>query len=288
MSGPSKTNESEAGAFFVLVAIGLVVAAWYLGMFPHLLHGQTPSLVVSAGSGNLANSLSLTSDSAMPWKAFTVSGGTPGSYNLIWAESNGTVGGIYFGSISTSSSGPAAVPAPGPAPAPAADLPLAALQTAASAAIAGVPAADVAAMANTYEALAKQVDAGTIVSPLQLQLATGTHLLASFNADQLATFKQFTAAVCGWLDAQQCAGKLTADRMDRYSRSYHAVAAALGVKPAAAAGYVVAPVAPHRGETAPAVQKSEVRSQKSKCPDGKCPAPDQLQWTHRWRPWLDQ
>ena len=40
---------------------------------------------------------------------------------MIWAESNGTSGGIYFGSITTSGTAPAAARA---GPAPPTDLPL--------------------------------------------------------------------------------------------------------------------------------------------------------------------
>ena len=171
----------------ILLCLGCLLPA------PRSLYAQTPSLVVSAGTQNLAPTLTVTSDSAMPWKAFTVSGGS-GNYGVIWAESNGTTGGIYFGNIVTSSSGPAALPGPTPPPAPS-DLPIAALSTAVSAAVSTVDPTVAGTMAVTYEGLAKSIDTGVISSPLQLQVVTGTQLLTNFTSDQLAAAKPLTAAV---------------------------------------------------------------------------------------------
>ncbi len=244
-------------------------------------HGQTPNLVVSAGSTGQAPSLTVSSDSQSPWKCFTVSGGS-GTYNVVWAESNGTTGGIFFGTIATSTSGPG-VPGPAPAPTPT-DLPIAALTTAVSAAVAGVDQATAVKMGDTYEALAKGVDSGVIVSPLQLQLATGTQLLANFNATELISLSKLTAAVNGWVDVQQCSGKLTPDHMDKYSRSYHAVGKALGAKtaPAATKPSTSKPVAAAETATGMVDGRSPLPAQ-SPCADGKCKMPAERQPRWRWR-----
>jgi hypothetical protein len=257
----------------------LLTAIALAGIFACALtaRGQTPpNLVITAGSANLAPTLTLNSDSAMPWKAFSVlSSGTAGT-NILWAESNGTTGGIYFGSVTTSTSGPALAPVGPPPPAPS-DLPINTLTTAATAAIAGLPAEQVAKMAAFYENLGTAIDKGVIVSPLQLQIGTGTQLLSVFSADELRGFKNLTTAVDGWMDAQQCANKLTADRMDKYARTYHAVAAALGANVARGAGSVARDTTHDPRPTTHAP-----------CPDGKCPAPaatpgPATRWRWSWR-----
>ena len=245
-------------------------------------HGQAPNLVVSAGTSGQASTLTVTSDSQSPWKCFTVSG-SAGQYNVIWAESNGTTGGIYFGTIAL---GTSASVGPVTPPAPSADLPIGALTTAVSAAIAAVPSDQAATMATTYESLAESIDTHLIVSPLQLQLATGTQLLANFNADQLATFKSFTTVVTGWLDAQQCAAKLTSDRMDKYASVYHAIAQAIKpdtVTPQPAPPATSAKPPMRTSDHAPSAKlPSPAESPKlappkpvgnSPCANGQCPAP---------------
>ena len=270
-----KSNQNPWPICIMLCAVAL------LGVFCCVAHGQTPNLVVSAGSTGQAPNLSITSDSQSPWKCFTVSGGS-GSYGVIWAESNGTTGAIYFGSIATSSTGPGAI-----APAPATDLPLGTLTTAVSAAISGVNQVTAVKMGDTYEALAKGIDSGVIVSPLQLQLATGTQLLANFNSTELDSLKKVTAAVNGWVDAQQCCGKLTADHMEKYSRSYHAAAAAMGTKAAPAAGKPVNSTTAAKVDcthTAPALaHEREQFPVQSPCADGHCPMPTQSGWFRRGR-----
>lgn len=274
---PVEKESSHPGYGIIFVSLILIAIAFYYAAFPHKSHGQTPNLVVSAGTQNLAPTLTITSDSTMPWKGFSISGGAPGTsgsagnYGVIWAESNGTTGGIYFGTIQTSSSGPAALPGPVTPPAPTNDLPIGTLTTAVSASIATVDQATATTAATTYESLAKSVDTKVIVSPLQLQLATGTQLLANFTSDQLGDLKNVTAAVAGWLDAQQCAGKLTADRMDKYSTAYHAIAQAIkpGVVTAAAVKITgVPPIAAARAEPKQAPTKP-----KSACENGQCPMP---------------
>ncbi len=294
MSESSSRTKSEGGAFFVLVVIALVVACWYLGMFPHYLHGQTvPNLVVSAGSGNLAPNLNVTSDSALSWKAFSVTSGTPGSYQVLWAESDGTTGGIYVGTVSTSAT---AVGIVNPAPPPADTLPIAGLTSTVSAAAAGIDAGAVTAMSAGYETLAKEIDAGAISSPTQLYLAAGVQLLALSDSARTA-LQPVTNTVKAWLNAQQTAKKLDETRMKDYARVLHAVAAALkptqstgcpAVTPAA--GYVRAPTSAHVGETPPPrlTPSLATGSTTGQCPNGKCPAPGGIIWTHRWRPWLDQ
>jgi hypothetical protein len=244
---------------------------------------DTPHLVVSAGPTGQAPSLTVSSDSNASWKCFTVSGSSSGTYNVVWAESNGTTGGIFFGSIAVGTSG---APAPGPAPTPEpTDLPIGTLTTAVSAAVAGVDQATAVKMGDTYEALAKSVDTGVIVSPLQLQLATGTQMLANFNSNELASLKNVTAAVAGWMDAQQCCGKLTSDRMDKYSRSYHATAAAIrpnATAPAASKTGNSTPAAKADPPTVPKDTTGQLPGQ-SPCANGKCPVPSQYQYRGRWR-----
>jgi hypothetical protein len=255
-----------------------------VGLYAPCVHAQTPNLIVSAGSTGQASSLTVTSDSQSPWKCFTVTGGS-GQYNVIWAESTGTSGGIYFGTIATSSSGSAGPVTPPPAPN---DLPIGTLTTAVSASLTAVDAATAATVANSYETIGKAIDAGTIVSPLQLQLATSAQLL-SLTSDQLTACKGFIAAVTGWLDAQQCAARLTPDHMDRYAKAYHAIAAAIkpvtvtGVPPIgtpAASAKVPSPAEPKLAPPKPVVGNSP-------CANGQCPAPGSSQaqpaWFRRWR-----
>ncbi len=214
--------------------------------------GQTPNLVVSAGPSGQAPTLTISSDSQNPLKTFTVSGGS-GQYNVVWAESSGTAITIYSGTIVTATSasaGPVTPPAP-------ADLPIGTLTTAVSAAVTGVDQATAVKMGNTYEALAKSIDTGVVVSPLQLQLATGTQLLANFNSAELASLSKVSAAVNGWVDAQQCANHLSADHMEKYSAVYHAVGKGLGAK----------------NLTRISNLKLDVPNG-SPCADGKCPLQD--------------
>jgi len=224
---------------------------------------QTPNLILSAGTAGQASSLGITSDSARAWKRFAISGGSAGTWNVVSAEhGTGDDGGIYYYTLTVAAGSASLPPSPVPLP-PSSDLPIGSLSTAVSAAIAGVDPAILTMMANSYEALAKQIDAGTIVSPMQLQVATGTQLLTNFSADQLASFKGFNTAVAGWLDAQQCAGKLTAESMTKYATVYHAIAAAVRpIKSAASAK-------PPRGSGAPA----EAPKAESPCAKGQCPAP---------------
>lgn len=246
------------------------------------LYAQTPNLVVSAGPTGQAPTLTITSDSANPLKTFTVSGGS-GQYNVTWAESNGTAIAIYTGTITTGASG-----TPAPTPPPVNDLPIGTLTTAVSASLTAVDAATAATVANSYETIGKAIDAGTIVSPLQLQLATSAQLL-SLTSDQLTACKGFIAAVTGWLDAQQCAARLTPDHMDRYAKAYHAIAAAIkpvtvtGVPPIgtpAASAKVPSPAEPKLAPPKPVVGNSP-------CANGQCPAPGSSQaqpaWFRRWR-----
>jgi hypothetical protein len=241
------------------------------------LYAQTPNLVVSAGPTGQASSLTITSDGANPLKTFTVSGGS-GQYNVTWAESNGTAIAIYTGTITTAASG-----TPAPTPPPVNDLPIGTLTTAVSASLTAVDAATAATVANSYETIGKAIDAGTIVSPLQLQLATSAQLL-SLTSDQLNACKPFIAAVTGWLDAQQCAARLTPDHMDRYAIAYHAIAAVIKpgiVTPPAASAKAPSPAANPGGPAAPAIVP------KSPCANGQCPAPGSSQaqpaWFRRWR-----
>ena len=74
-----------------------------------------------------------------------------------------------------------------PPPAPN-DLPIGTFTTAVSASLTAVDAATAATVANSYETIGKAIDAGTIVSPLQLQLATSAQLL-SLTSDQLTACK---------------------------------------------------------------------------------------------------
>ena len=192
-----KRKDSPLPIVVILSVIMLIALCWCFAA-----RAQTPGLVVSASASGLTPSLVITSNSSMPWKGFTVLNQSNGTVGVLWAESDGASGGIYYGNVALSVT--AAGSSVAPRPAPATDLPLSTLSQATVAAIAGIPADEVTKMAAGYEALATQVDAGTIVSPLQLQLATGTHLLASFDAKSLESFKGFTAAVAGWIDAQQC------------------------------------------------------------------------------------
>jgi hypothetical protein len=238
------------------------------------LYAQTPNLVVSAGSTGQATSLTVTSDSTNPWKCFTVTGGS-NQYNVIWAESTGTSGGIYFGSIATSSSGSAGPVTPAPS-----DLPLGALATAVSSSLTAVDAATATTVANAYESLAKGIDSGTIVSPLQLQLATSAQLL-SLTSDQLTACNGFIRAVNSWVDAQQSAGRLAAAHMDRYAKTYHAIAQA--VKP----GTVTPPPASSAKVPMAAAEPWKVAPPQpagnSPCASGHCPMPTMDVWYRRWR-----
>jgi len=225
-----------------------------------LLPAQTPNLVLSAGTTGQASTLTIGSDSARAWKRFAVTGGSAGTYTVISAEhGSGDDGGIYYYTVvvSAGTANPGPNPPPGPSPS---DLPIGTLTVACSAAVAGVDANLTGKMAVTYEGLARSIDNGLIVSPLQLQLATGTQLLASFDADQLSTMQKLTAVISGWLDAQQCAGKLTADGIGKYATAYHAIAQA--IRPG-----VPAANKPPELPAKPAIPNM------SPCANGRCPLP---------------
>jgi hypothetical protein len=261
-----KTKSKPQGFGPVLAPMFACVLLWLIA--GHCL-GQAPTLVVSAGSTGQAATLTVTSDSQAPWKCFTVTGGS-GANNVIWAESNGTTGGIYYGTIATSSSGTAApggYPVAPPPPAPS-DLPIGTLATAVSAAVTAVDPAALSTLGNSYEALANQIDAGTIVSPLQLQVVTGTQLLTNFTSEQLAGLKNFSTAVAGWIDAQQCAGRLGPDKMNKYSAAYHAIAAAIKPRTAAPAAVTIGGVPPLA---------------KNPCANGQCPKQEAPAWFGRRR-----
>ncbi len=249
-----KRKDSPLPIVVILSVIMLIALCWCFAA-----RAQTPGLVVSASASGLTPSLVITSNSSMPWKGFTVLNQSNGTVGVLWAESDGASGGIYYGNVALSVT--AAGSSVAPRPAPATDLPLSTLSQATVAAIAGIPADEVTKMAAGYEALATQVDAGTIVSPLQLQLATGTHLLASFDAKSLESFKGFTAAVAGWIDAQQCAGKLTPEHMEKYALVYHAIAS--GLHPGIAPPQKVGTSKPNPPAAGP-----------SPCANGHCPNPE--------------
>ena len=239
------------------------------------IYAQTPNLVVSAGPTGQAAALTVSSDSANPLKTFTVTGGS-GQYNVVWAESSGTAISIYYGTIATAASASEPVTPP-PAPS---DLPIAALATAVNASLASVDAATATTVANGYETLGKAIDAGTIVSPLQLQLAASAQLLG-LTSDQLTACKPFIDVVSGWIDAQQCAARLTPDHMDRYAKTYHAIAAA--IKP----GTIQNPKSEIRNPKQEPSTKLAPPAGNSPCADGHCPAPGPSQparrYVRRWR-----
>ena len=257
MKAKPMTKASHATAIFRLIAAAVACFAFFYAVAHP--SAQTPNLIVTAvpaGNTGQAPTLTVTSDSQATWKAFVITAGTVGNYQVLWAESNGTTGGIYTGAITTSTS---SLTNPAVPPAPSVDLPLEALTKNVNASVAGVDPAIVATAANSYEALARQIDQKTIASPLQLQVVTGTQLLASFNSDQIAALKVFNTSVAGWIDAQQCVGKLRADKMDGYAAAYHAIAKALqpGTVTAKPATVTVAPPKP---TAAPP------------CKNGQCPA----------------
>ncbi len=259
------------------------------------LYAQSPNLVVSAGSTGQASSLTVTSDSQSPWKCFTVSGGS-GQYNVVWAESNGTTGGIYFGTIALGTSAGPVTP-----PQPADTLPIGALTASVSAAVAGVDDGTVIAASSCYETLAKEIDAGAITSPTQLYLSLGVQTLALTDAQRTAA-APLTTAVKSWLNAQQTAGKLDETKMADYSRVFHAIAKTLkptqgtgcpAVTPPAASAKVpsrTASQAPSAKVPSPAEPKLAPPKPvvgNSPCANGQCPAPGSSQaqpaWFRRWR-----
>jgi hypothetical protein len=258
----------KAATRLVLAALTCFALCYFCGK----IHAQTPSLIVTAGSTGQASTLTITSDSQLPWKCFTVSGGS-GSYGVIWAESNGTSGGIYFGTITTAASGNAGPVTP---PAPVNDLPIAALTTSVSAAVANVDDATASAAAILYETIAKEVDAGAITTPTQLYLSTGVQVLA-LTAEQRTAVQPLTTAVAAWFNAQQTAGKLTEEKMADYSRVFHAVAAAIRpnkTAPAASKSGNSTPAAKvDCANTAPAGYEGKQLPGQSACANGQCPMP---------------
>jgi hypothetical protein len=224
-------SKSKLAGLWPIVA-GLIACIAPFAFAAHA-HGQAPNLVVTAGPTGQAPALTVTSDSANSWKCFTVSG-SGGQYNVVWAESTGTSGGIYFGTIVASTSGGAGPVTP---PAPVETLPIGALTASVSAAVAGVDGPTVSALASGFETLANQVDAGAITNPTQLYLSLGVEALA-LTAPQRTAVTPLTTAVKAWLNAQQTAGKLSEEKMPDYARVFHAIAKALKpgtVTPAAAA-----------------------------------------------------
>jgi len=245
------------------------------------LSAQTPALAFTAGPAGITAA----SNSPATWKQYAItSGSAAGTYQVVWAESNGTAGGIYTATVTVSAAMPFSPSAPGPVPPtpPADDLPLAALSTAVSASLNGVDPATAAAVANAYESMAQALDAGTIVSPLQLNLATSAQLLA-LSSDQLGACKGFIGTVSGWLDAQQCTGRLSPDHMERYARTYHAIAAAVkqgaGSKEQGVKSREQGAGSKEQGAGSKA-PKAQVSS--SPCANGHCPVP-QAEQTGRGR-----
>jgi hypothetical protein len=258
----------KAATRLVLAALTCFALFYFCGK----IHAQTPNLVVSAGSTGQASALTITSDSQAPWKCFTVSGS-----NVIWAESNGTTGGIFYGTIATATSGSAGPVTP---PAPADTLPIAALTTSVSAAVAGVDDATVSAVATGYETIAKEVDAGAITTPTQLYLTTGVQLLALTSAQQTAV-EPLTSTVKSWLNAQQTAGKLSEEKMADYARVFHAIAASLNRPRPGVPGTPPAPAVAKAKAVPKEAPPKPVGN--SPCANGQCPTNEQPTRRLRWR-----
>jgi len=244
-----KRNQNPWGVCLLMTAIA--AAGMLFCVRP--VRGQAPNLVVSASGSQLG----VSSDSRSTWKQFTVTGGSAGVYNVLWAESSGTAGGIYTATLTVSA---AVAVSPSIVPTPADTLPIGALTASVSAAAAGIDAATLGAAAATYETLAKEVDAGAIVTPVQLYLSMGVQTLGLSDAQRTAA-TPLMAAVKTWLNQQQTAGKLDDTKMPDYARALHAVAKTLS------GGYTIAPAAPHLME--PAIAPN------SPCANGKCPLPAQ-------------
>ena len=269
----TETSTPKAAMRLIAAAVACFVMFYALGR----VHGQTPNLVVSAGSTGQAATLTITSDSSNPLKTFTVSGGN-GQYNVVWAESSGTAITIYSGTITTAASGSVGPVTP---PAPVNTLPIGALTTSVSAAAAGVDTAALAAMANGYDAVAQQIDTGAIANPTQLYLVTGVQLL-SLTADQRTAVQPLTTAVAAWLNTQQTAGKLDETKMADYARVFHAIAKAMRpatVTPAAVTITGVPPVTPAASAKVPSAAAANPGGPaapaivpKSPCANGQCPA----------------
>jgi len=249
MSESNTKTQKHEGSFFWILVFALVIGAWYLGMFPHLVRGQTPSLTVTGGSG-----LSIASSGGSTWQQYAVTGSSAGVYNIVWAESNGTTGGIYTATVSLSPVLPFSPSSVAPPP-PADTLPIAALTASATASVAGVDAATVAAAATGYETLAKEVDAGAIATPTQLYLSLGVQLLALTDAQRTAV-GPLNLAVKGWLNAQQTAGKLDETKMADYARAFHAIARA---------------ITPGTVTPAASVKTPSPAAAASPCANGQCP-----------------
>ena len=264
------------------VAAALILIAWYLAINPHKAHPQTPqpNLTISAGTAvNGGSGLVLSSDSSRPWKRFAVTSGSAGQWSIVSAEhATGDDGGIYFYTVTAT----AGTVTPGPVnPPPAPDtLPIDTLTASLATAAANIDAASLTAMAQGYDAVAQQIDAGAITSPTQLYLVTGVQIL-SLTADQRTAVQPVTTIVAAWLNAQQVAGKLDETKMPDYSRVLHAIAKA--IRPVT----MPKPATPKRGtEPAPAeVAEPKLAppkpAGKSPCADGHCPAPATWRWGRR-------
>ena len=136
-------------------------------------------------------------------------------------------------------------------------------------------------MAQGYDAVAQQIDAGAITSPTQVYLVTGVQLL-SLTGPQRTAVQPVTTAVAAWLNAQQVAGKLDETKMPDYSRVFHAIAKA--IKPGTV---TITGVPPIGGTPAAPAKVPSAAAGKSPCENGQCPVPGSSQpagwFGRRWR-----
>jgi hypothetical protein len=235
----------------------LAAAILFFSAMPSLFGGELPAPALTVKSGSAGATIA--TDTARPWKRYLAIAGSDGrSWTLVAAEhGSGDDGGLWLYHVHITPYGePTPAPPinpPGPPPAPD-DLPLAELRAIKPQ---GLPADEAQKLAAVYAALADQIGSD-IKTPQQLLLATKTQYLAIFTAPgRLDAWKTWIAPVHAWIDAQQTAGKLAGDKLDRYATVYRALAEILRAVKAA--------------DSVP-WQPIPIRSEPCNCPGGVCPS----------------
>jgi len=215
----------------LLCCLALLVGGCLIGDRVFSAEPAAPAITVQAA---VDGSLTIASASTRKFRraAALANPRDPKAWTIIFAEhGEGDDGGIWIywlkpatDPVTPDPPGPPGPPAPKPGELPLEDLRNVAQKTFREH---NLPAAEAAAVATIHETLARQVDTGEMKSPAQLALATQVQWMGAMSTTRSNAWQPWRAAVGAWLDAQQAAGLLAADKMPSYARSYRTIAEAL-------------------------------------------------------------
>jgi hypothetical protein len=245
--------------WIAIAAVAMLLASFIVVSTSHAADvasaGTIGLTLQSSGSGA---TIVVSGSDAIYARPFVQATADPGIFLMYAPRGDGRVH-CYMIQISEQAEGAAPTPAPplnppGPVTPPAPSLPLAELQLLATTG-STLPAAEAAALAASYDALAAQL--GTTISSVeQLALATRVQQLAVLAAPgRLMAWQPWIAAVGNWINTQQKTGKIAPDVLTPYYGDiYRTIAKALRTQPVAS--------------QAPASRPQ------CNCPDGRCPLSD--------------